>query len=407
MAAWRFAGCDDHERLATDTRMNTLALPHSDRSLQNFALPDPTRWDTARPGETLARAVLSAAHVVADPLADIAPLREIAIDFDATQRFREHLWDLGLGVAEAMDTAQRGMGLDWPSAKILIGNTLASARQRPGAVVFSGVGTEQLAPEDATIESVIAAYLEQLSYVQGLGGRVILMASRALARAARSPTDYARVYARILSEADQPVILHWLGEMFDPALAGYWGGNNIDAAMDSCLGMIADNAGKIAGIKISLLDKELEIAMRRRLPEGVAMYTGDDFNYPELIAGDIKGFSHALLGIFDPIAPIASAALKALTQNGAAPFRDILDPTMELSRELFQAPTQYYKTGVVLLAYLGGHQEHFTMLGAQQGARSVLHLARVFRHAATLGLFLDPDRAAQRMRHVLALHGIA
>ncbi|CAN7223359.1 dihydrodipicolinate synthase family protein [Bosea sp. LjRoot9] len=387
--------------------MITLALPRADRSLERFALPEPVRWDTARPGETLARAVLSAAHVVADPLADIAPMREIAIDFDATQRFREHLWDLGLGVAEAMDTAQRGMGLDWPSAKILIRNTLASARHRPGAVVFSGVGTEQLAPEDATIESVIAAYLEQLSYVQGLGGRVILMASRALARAARSPADYARVYARVLAEADQPVILHWLGEMFDPALAGYWGGRNVDAAMDSCLGMIADNAGRIAGIKISLLDKELEIAMRRRLPEGVAMYTGDDFNYPELIAGDIKGFSHALLGIFDPIAPIASAALKALTQDGVAPFRDILDPTVELSRELFQAPTQYYKTGVVLLAYLGGYQEHFTMLGAQQGARSVLHLARVFRHAATLGLFPDPDRAAQRMRHVLALHGIA
>jgi hypothetical protein len=387
--------------------MIRIDLPREDRSIESFAMPGPMRWETARPGDPLPRKVLAAAHVVVDPLADIAPMRDHAIDFDATQRFREHLWDLGLGIAEAMDTAQRGMGLDWPSAKTLIRNTVESARGRPGAVVYSGIGTEHLDPAQASLEDVARAYLEQLAYVQGLGGRVIMMASRALARAARSPQDYASVYARVLAEADRPVILHWLGEMFDPALAGYWGSGDVDAAMATCLEMIAANAARIEGIKISLLDKGLEIAMRRRLPAGVEMFTGDDFNYPELIAGDEQGYSHALLGIFDPIAPIASVGLRALGEAGPQRLRTIMDPTVALSRELFRAPTQYYKTGVVFLAYLGGHQDHFTMLGAQQGARSLLHLARVFRHAAALGLFADPDEAAARMRRVLAVHGLA
>ena len=386
--------------------MTNIDLPTGDGALVPFAMPAPTRWETATAGQPLARIALSAGHVVADPMVDGAPMRDVAIDWDATQRFRDHLWDLGLGVAEAMDTAQRGMGLDWNAARTLIRHTVESARGRPDAVVFSGIGTEQLDPQDATPDTVVRAYLEQLSYVQGLGGRVIMMASGALARAARSPADYAEVYRRVLAEADQPVILHWLGEMFDPALAGYWDRRGIDAAMDACLGMIADNAPKIAGIKISLLDKTLEIAMRRRLPAGVEMYSGDDFNYPELIAGDAQGFSHALLGIFDPIAPIASAALKALGEGGTDRFREILDPTLALSRELFRAPTQFYKTGVVFLAYLAGHQGHFTMIGGQQGGRSILHLARVFRLAAGLGLFPDPDLAARRMRHVLALHGL-
>jgi hypothetical protein len=309
-----------------------------------------------------------------------------------------------------MDTAQRGMGLDWASAQTLIRNTVESAKARPGAIVFSGVGTDHIDPVGASLDKVAKAYSEQLSFVQKLGGRVILMASRALVRAAGGPTDYAEVYRRVLAEADQPVILHWLGDMFDPALARYWGHHDIGAAMDVCLGMIADNAPKIDGIKISLLDEKYEIAMRRRLPSGVKMYTGDDFNYPELIAGDDRGFSHALLGIFDAIAPAASAALLALSDEdrtaGNKAFRDILDPTVGLSRELFRAPTQYYKTGIVFLAYLNGHQDHFTMLGAQQGARSILHLSRVFRHAASIGLFADPECAAARMRTILALHGV-
>jgi hypothetical protein len=308
-----------------------------------------------------------------------------------------------------MDTAQRGTGLDWKSAQILIHNTVESAKTRPGAVVFSGVGTDHLDPAKATLDAVVKAHCEQLSFVQAIGGRVIIMAGRALVRAGRGPTDYAEVYRRILSETDQPVILRWLGDMFDADLAGYWGHQQVSAAMDACLRMI-EEVNKIDGIKISLLDAKREIAMRRRLPAGVTTYTGDDFNYPELIAGDDQGFSHALLGIFDAIAPAPSAALLALANEdraaGTKAFRKILDPTVALSRELFRAPTQYYKTGVVFLAYLNGHQDHFTTLRAQQGARSILHLSRVFRHAASVGLFVDPNRAAARMRTILALHGM-
>lgn len=386
--------------------MATIDLPTAGKATEKFVMPPPATWQTAKPGQPLARLALSAGHVVADPLADISPMREVAIDFDATQRFRDYLWDLGLGIAEAMDTAQRGMGLDWPSAQTLIRNTVESAKARPGAVVFSGVGTDHLDRSDVTLDQVVRAYVEQLSFVQGIGGRVILMASRALVRAARQPSDYAEVYRRVLAEADQPVILHWLGSMFDPELPGYWGHHEVYPAMDACLQVIGDNARKIDGIKISLLDASYEVDMRRRMPAGVKMYTGDDFNYPEMIAGDASGHSHALLGIFDPIAPLASAALAALGTGGAPGFREILDPTVPLSRELFRAPTQHYKTGVVLLAYLNGHQDHFVMLGAQQGARSVLHFARVFRHAAAIGLFRDPEVAAARMRTVLALHGI-
>jgi hypothetical protein len=389
--------------------MTFIRLPCEDGRTEEFAMPEPATWRTAT-GQSLTRLALSAGHVVSDPRVDISPMQDVAIDYDATQRFRDYLWDLGLGVAEAMDTAQRGMGLDWKSAQILIRNTVESAKARPGAVVFSGVGTDHIDPDGASLDTVLKAYSEQLSFVQRIGGRIIIMASRALVRAARGRADYAEVYRRVLAETDQPVILHWLGEMFDPALAGYWGCRDIGAAMDVCLEMIAHNAHKIDGIKISLLDETLEIAMRRRLPAGVKMYTGDDFNYPELIAGDDQGFSHALLGVFDAIAPAASAALLALTHEdraaGTKAFREILDPTVPLARELFRAPTQYYKTGIVFLAYLNGHQDHFTMLGAQQGARSVLHLSRVFRHASSIGLFADPDRAAARMRTILALHGL-
>jgi hypothetical protein len=390
--------------------MVMIRLPTDDGCFEEFTMSSPATWRTATLGQPSARLALSAGHVVSNPRADISPMLDVAIDFDATLQFRDYLWDLGLGVAEAMDTAQRGMGLDWKAAQILIRNTVESAKTRPGAAVFSGVGTDHLNATEATLDAVVKAYCEQLSFVQGIGGRVIIMASRALVRAARSPTDYAEVYRRVLSEADQPVILHWLGDMFDPELAGYWGHREVSAAKDACLRVIEDNAHKIDGIKISLLDAKHEIAMRRRLPAGVKMYTGDDFNYPELIAGDDQGFSHALLGIFDAIAPAASAALLALANEdraaGIKEFREILDPTVALARELFRAPTQYYKTGVVFLAYLNGHQEHFTMLGAQQGARSILHLSRVFRHAASIGLFADPSRAAARMRTILALHGM-
>ena len=253
---------------------------------------------------------------------------------------------------------------------------------------------------------MIAAYEEQCAAVESFGGRIILMASRALAACARSPDDYIRVYDRILSQVAEPVIIHWLGEMFDPALAGYWGDGDHWAAMDTCLSVIEANAARVDGIKISLLDKDKEIALRRRLPDGVRMYTGDDFNFAELIAGDEAGYSDALLGIFDAIAPAAAAALAALAGNRPDEFHDILAPTVPLSRHVFGAPTRFYKTGVVFMAYLNGHQDHFVMVGGQQSARSILHLAELFRLADKAGLLRDPEIAAARMNAVLAVHGV-
>jgi hypothetical protein len=299
------------------------------------------------------------------------------------------------------------MGLDWKLSLELIRHSLAASREFKGALIACGAGTDHLAPEDATHPSdVIRAYEHQCAAIEKLGGRIILMASRALARVARTPRDYERVYSRILSQVKHPVILHWLGEMFDPALAGYWGSNNHRRAMQTCLGVIEANAHKVDGIKISLLSKQLEIEMRRRLPQGVKMYTGDDFNYPELIAGDARGHSHALLGIFDAIAPAASTALAALGKGDTKTFHQILAPTVPLSREIFRAPTRFYKTGVVFMAYLNGWQDHFAMIGGQQSARSITHLAEVFRLADKAGLLRDPDLAAKRMKIVLQLNGV-
>jgi hypothetical protein len=351
--------------------------------------------------------------VVADPLAAIDPFLESKIDWDATIAYRQRLWSLGLGVAEAMDTAQRGMGLDWPTSLELIRRSLDAAKDVPGALVASGCGTDHLAPEDArSVDDVIRAYETQMEAIESLGGKLIVMASRALARVATGPADYERVYDRILSQARQPVVLHWLGSMFDPALAGYWGTDDLDAAMDTALGIIAAHPDKVDGIKISLLDKDKEIAMRRRLPPGVRMYTGDDFNYAELIAGDNEGASpnhgqsDALLGIFDAIAPAASAALQALSAGDTDRFHAILAPTVPLSRHIFKAPTRYYKTGVVFMAWLGGHQSHFTMVGGQQSARSLPHFAELFRLADAAGLLERPDLAVHRMKLLLAQHGV-
>ncbi len=312
-----------------------------------------------------------------------------------------------------MDTAQRGMALDWPTSLELIRRSLDAARDVPGALVASGCGTDHLAPEDCrSVDDVIRAYEEQMAAIEKLGGRLIVMASRALARVATGPADYERVYGRILSQARQPVILHWLGEMFDPALAGYWGTRDVDAAMDTAVGIIAAHAGQVDGIKISLLDKDKEIAMRRRLPPGVRMYTGDDFNYAELIAGDgfgtapTHGHSDALLGIFDAIAPAASAALSALAQGDVERFHAILGPTVPLSRHIFAAPTRFYKTGVVFMAWLNGHQKHFTMVGGQHSARSLQHFAQLFRLADQAHLLEQPELAIARMKTLLALHGI-
>ncbi|WP_454853067.1 dihydrodipicolinate synthase family protein [Rhizobium binxianense] len=353
------------------------------------------------------RIAFAAAHVVADPLADNDPWLTPAIDWERTLAFRHRLWDLGLGVAESMDTAQRGMGLGWPEARELIRRALAEAADRKGALIACGAGTDHLAPgPDATVDTILKAYEEQIETVEAAGGRIILMASRALAAAAKGPDDYIRVYDRILSQVKEPVIIHWLGEMFDPALEGYWGSGDHMQAMDTCLEVIEANAGKVDGIKISLLSKEKEVAMRRRLPKGVRMYTGDDFNYAELIAGDEQGHSDALLGIFDAIAPAASAALEALGRKSNHEFFELLEPTVPLSRHIFKAPTRFYKTGVVFLAYLNGLQDHFTMIGGQQSTRSLTHLAELFRLADKARVLADPELAVDRMRQVLAVHGV-
>ena len=383
-----------------------IALPTPARRIEVHALHEPRAFP-ARPARTFTRVAYAAAHVVADPLtAD--PWLDVALDWDATIAYRRYLWSLGLGVAEAMDTAQRATGVDWPASLELIRRTLAAARDLPGAVVASGAGTDQLAPEDArTIDDVIRAYEQQVGAIEALGGRIILMASRALALIARSPADYERVYDRILSQARAPVIIHWLGEMFDPALAGYWGDRDHLRAMDTAVGVINAHAAKVDGVKVSLLDADKEIAMRRRLAPGIRMYTGDDFNYADLIAGDARGHSDALLGIFDAIAPAACAALGELAAGDIAAFNEILAPTVPLSRHIFCAPTRFYKTGIVFLAWLNGHQDHFTMVGGQQSARSIVHLAEAFRLADKAGLLRDPELACARMRTLLSVHGFA
>ncbi|MFJ5773488.1 dihydrodipicolinate synthase family protein [Streptomyces sp. NPDC093094] len=359
---------------------------------------------TVRSGAPLtSRTVFSAAHVVADPRADVSPDAPAVIDWDATLAFRRHLWSHGLGVAEAMDTAQRGMGLDWAGAAELIRRSAAEARAVGGRIAC-GVGTDQLAA--GSLARIRAAYEEQLAVVEESGAQAILMASRALAAAASGPEDYLEVYGHLLRQAAEPVILHWLGPMFDPALEGYWGSADLDTATGTFLEVVAAHPDKVDGIKVSLLDAGREVALRRRLPQGVRCYTGDDFHYPELIAGDEKGFSHALLGVFDPLGPLAAEAVRVLDTGDTAGFRGLLDPTVELSRHLFRAPTRFYKTGVVFLAWLAGHQSHFTMVGGLQSARSLPHLARAYALADGLGLFPDPKLAEERMKGLLYMYGV-
>ncbi|MGD6745351.1 dihydrodipicolinate synthase family protein [Streptomyces sp. BH106] len=381
----------------------TIHLPNSAGELKAYeARAEPLTFDTGAP--LASRVVYSAAHVVADPLADTTPDSPAAVDWDATLAFRRHLWSHGLGVAEAMDTAQRGMGLDWAGAAELIRRSSAEAKSVGGRIAV-GVGTDQIAP-GASLKDVRAAYEEQLAVAEEAGAQVILMASRALAAAANSPQDYVDVYGHLLRQATEPVILHWLGPMFDPALEGYWGSSDLDAATDTFVEIIKAHSDKVDGIKVSLLEAQREVDIRRRLPNGVRCYTGDDFNYPELIAGDDRGFSHALLGIFDPLGPLAAKAVRTLDTGDVQGFRELLDPTVELSRHLFQAPTRFYKTGVVFLAWLSGHQDHFTMVGGLQSARSLPHFARAYELADQLGLFPKPELAEARMKNLLALYGV-
>lgn len=384
----------------------SILLPRGDRTISSYTLTQEIPAAIISDGTFTSRIAFSAAHVVCDPLLDRDPLLHAKIDWESTLAYRHYLWSMGLSVAEAMDTAQRGMGLDWAQSRELIKHSVAEARL-VGGKIASGAGTDHLAPgPGVTLEDVERAYEEQCAFVEGQGGQIILMASRALAACAAGPDDYERVYGNILRQVKQPVILHWLGDMFDPALAGYWGDHNLDAAMDVCLRVIRAHSDKVDGIKISLLDDQKEIRMRRLLPAHVRMYTGDDFNYPSLIRGDEQGHSHALLGIFDAIAPVAAAAMKALDAGDMARYDTLMEPTVALSRHIFQKPTYAYKTGIVFLAYLNGHQNHFRMIGGAEGARSIVHLADLFRLADQARLLRNPEQALQRMSKVLSVAGI-
>ncbi len=398
--------CTRADHLGGNNLVESLTLPRKGGTLYTYTPQKAVSFDIPNGKSFEKRIAFSAAHVVADPFADVDPIHNSQIDWELTLKYRHYLWAHGLSVAEAMDTAQRGMGLNWDRAKELISRSIKEAKSVNGRIA-SGAGTDHLEPRrDLTLEQVKSAYEEQCEFVEGEGGQIILMASRALAACAKSAEDYEHVYGHILKNLSRPVIIHWLGDMFDPALKGYWGHEDIDKAMEVCLRVIRENKDKVDGIKISLLDKNREIDMRRRLPEGVKMYTGDDFNYAELIEGDDQGYSHALLGIFDAIAPAASAALHALDKDDLTAYHALLEKTVPLSRHIFQAPTFAYKTGVVFMAYLNGHQPHFRMIGGAEGSRPIIHLSELFVLADQAGLLRDPALAVKRMKSVLALAGI-
>ena len=390
--------------MTTTTTATSVQLPQPDGSRRIVELSQPRDW-ADHPQPYRSRIAYAAAHVVADPYGENVPGAPAEIDWDATLAFRRHLFRYGLGVAEAMDTAQRNMGLDWAATRELISRSAAQANAM-GARIASGVGTDQLPPGPATLDEVVAGYTEQLEFVESTGSQVILMASRHLAAAAGNADDYLRVYDTLLSQATRPVILHWLGEAFDPNLAGYWGSSDVATATDTFVELLRSHATAIDGVKVSLLSAEHEIGLRARLPEGVRLYTGDDFNYPELIEGDETYHSDALLGAFAAIAPAASAALTALDEGDLPTYRSEMEPTLELSRHVFAAPTFYYKTGIAFLAWLSGHQNGFTMVGGLQSARSPVHLARVFELANAARLLPDPDLAARRLGLVLDAAGI-
>ena len=385
-----------------------IALPTADGRIEDYRLTG-TPLVARAPSRPLTRTAFAAAHVVSDPLRERSPWdTRPAVDWEGTLSFRTSLWDQGLGLAEAMDTAQRGMGVDWPTALELIQRTMVAAKVHPMKPrVACGAGTDHLALADLTTEDKIAAaYQTQAEAIEAAGGQLILMASRAFPAMGAGPDVYRSVYRRLIDGAREPVILHWLGDMFDPALKGYWGSGNVAEASDFVLGLISENPAKVDGIKISLLDQAHEEAFRARLPEGVRLYTGDDFNYADLIAGDGQHYSHALLGIFAAIAPAASQALDALAAGDLENYHRLLAPTVPLSREIFRAPTRYYKAGIAFLAWLNGHQRHFIMPAGFQSSRDIVHYAQVFRLADQANLLADPELAVRRMRVLGELNGI-
>jgi hypothetical protein len=382
----------------------TIRLPLASGTFRTYTLREPPGFE--HPRTLTSRTVYAAAHVVADPLGENCIGATAVLDWDSTLAFRHHLWSLGLGVAEAMDTAQRGMGLDWSTTRELIRRSAAEAAIARGPIAC-GAGTDQLTEDRRyTTDDIERAYLEQCEVIESAGAVVVVMASRALAAYANDSSDYEKVYDKILRSVSRPVILHWLGEMFDTELSGYWGSQNLDQAAEVCLKIIQEHESKIDGIKVSLLDKEREIRLRERLPGSVKLYTGDDFNYPELIAGDGARHSHALLGIFDGIAPAAAAAIHALDQGDVRLFDHIFGPTVPLARHIFRRPTYYYKTGLTFLAYLNGYQSHFRMVGGLESGRSVAHLCELLVLADQAGVIYDPDLACRRMKQFLIVNGI-
>lgn len=384
----------------------SIELP-TQEGTETYTLSQPTTYAPPEKGFS-SRTLYAAVHVVADPSADSGEGEPAVIDWDKTLAFRHHLWRYGFGVAEAMDTAQRGFGLDWAATKELISRSVAEA-ERVNGLIACGAGTDQLGDDYSglSLADVITAYEEQIDFIEGVGGRIILMASRALAAVAESADDYVQVYRHLLNKVKEPVILHWLGDMFDPQLKGYWGSDDWRAAGDTLLSIINDNPAKVDGMKMSLLDADKEIELRRQLPETVKMYTGDDFNYDVLIKGDEQGFSHGLLGIFDPTAPAAAAALQALEAGDEEAYNRILAPTVPLSRHIFEAPTFYYKTGIVFMAYLNGQQDHFKMVGGLETKRSLEHLVELFKLADRAGLLSQPELAVERMQGVLGANKVA
>lgn len=385
-----------------------IALPTADGRIEDYHLTG-TPLTPRAPMRPLTRTAFAAAHVVSDPLSERNPWdTRPAVDWEGTLAFRTSLWDQGLGLAEAMDTAQRGMGVDWPTALELIQRTMVAAKAHPMKPrVACGAGTDHLALADlTTADKIVAAYQTQAEAIESAGGQLILMASRAFPAIGAGPDVYRSVYRRLIDGAREPVILHWLGDMFDPALKGYWGSEDVAEASDFVLDLIGENPGKVDGIKISLLDQAHEEAFRARLPEGVRLYTGDDFNYADLIAGDGQHYSHALLGIFAAIAPAASQALDALAADDLDTYHRLLAPTVPLSREIFRAPTRFYKAGIAFLAWLNGHQRHFIMPAGFQSSRDIVHYAEVFRLADQANLLADPELAMRRMRVLLELNGV-
>ncbi len=389
----------------TSLDANSIVLPGEDGGTFRYVMHQPADYPR-HPAPFTSRTVLAAAHVVADTSADYTPGIRPPVDWEATIAFRRHLFSYGVGIAEAMDTSERGPGgLDWGQAKELIRLGVAAAREA-GAAVVAGAGTDQLTSPAPELAEIVDAYTEQLEFVEQQGSGAVLRASHALVAAARSEEDYLAVYGDVLARASRPAIVHWLGTGFDPTLAGYWGYKDPVRAMDVVVQMAAENAGRLDGIKFSLLDDKLETEFRRRLPAGIKVYTGDDYGYTDLLLGDGEQHSHGLLGVLDPIAPIASTAFAALDAGDERGFAAAMNRSIPMAVKMFEAPADRYKVGTVFVAWLSGHQDHFRMVSGREGMRSLQHLADLFRLTDELGLFPDPDLARHRMRLLLAAGGV-